>query len=106
MLEHAYFSVAAPEAAAAILWRDASRAPDAAAGLGITADALLEAGIIDRIIPEPPGGAHRSPDIAARVLAECLTVELDQLLTLTPAELLEARYERYRSVGPFGWSVE
>ncbi len=102
MLEHSYYSVAAPEAAAAIMWRAAAHAPEAAAAMGITARGLLEGGVIDGIIPEPPGGAHRDHGAAAANLRARLVGELDQLLRLPPDELLARRHEKYRTLGPFG----
>ena len=101
MLEHSYYSVAAPEAAAAILWRSAAHAPEAAAAMGITAQSLLSGGIIDGIIPEPAGGAHRDHGAAAASLRERVVAELDALLALPPDELLARRYEKYRQIGPF-----
>ncbi len=101
MLEHAYYSVAAPEAAASIIWRSATHAPEAAAAMGITPQALLEGGVIDGIIPEPPGGAHRDHAAAATMLRERVVAELDALLALPPDELLARRYEKYRQLGPF-----
>lgn len=101
MLEHSYYSVAAPEAAAAILWRSATHASEAAAAMGITAQGLLAAGIIDGIIPEPPGGAHRDHAAAAAALRERATAELDALLPLPPDELLARRDDKYRHLGPF-----
>jgi acetyl-CoA carboxylase carboxyl transferase subunit alpha len=101
MLEHAVYSVASPEAAAAILWRSAIHAPEAAAAMGITAQELLQGGIIDGIIPEPPGGAHRDHGAAALALRERVVAELDALLGLPPDALLARRYEKYRHMGPF-----
>jgi acetyl-CoA carboxylase carboxyl transferase subunit alpha len=101
MLEHAIYSVASPEAAAAILWRSATHAPQAAAAMGITAQELLRGGVIDGIIPEPPGGAHHDHSAAALALRERVIAELDALLVLPPAELLARRYEKYRHLGPF-----
>jgi acetyl-CoA carboxylase carboxyl transferase subunit alpha len=101
MLEHAVYSVASPEAAAAILWRSAIHAPEAAAAMGITAQELLQSGIIDGIIPEPPGGAHRDHGAAALALRERVVAELDALLGLPPDALLARRYEKYRRMGPF-----
>jgi len=101
MLEHAVYSVASPEAAAAILWRSAIHAPEAAAAMGITAQELLQGGIIDGIIPEPPGGAHRDHGAAAVALRERVVAELDALLGLPPDALLARRYEKYRHMGPF-----
>jgi acetyl-CoA carboxylase carboxyl transferase subunit alpha len=102
MLEHSFYSVAAPEAAAAIMWRSATHAPEAAASLGITAQGLLAGGIIDGIIPEPPGGAHRDHAAATAAVRQRLVSELDTLLALPPDELLARRYEKYRHIGPFG----
>jgi len=102
MMEHSYYSVAAPEAAAAIMWRSAAHAPEAAAAMGITAHELLRGGVVDGIIPEPPGGAHRDHGKAAAALRERVVAALDPLLALPPDELLTRRYEKYRSLGPFG----
>ncbi len=96
MLEHAYYSVAAPEAAAAILWRSAAYAPEAAAALGITAEDLLARGLIDGIINEPSGGAHRDPAAAAVALGKRVAGELDTLLTVPVDVLLARRYAKYR----------
>jgi acetyl-CoA carboxylase alpha subunit len=103
MLEHAVFSVASPEAAAAILWRDAARAPEAAAALRLTAPDALRFGIADAVVPEPPGGAHADPPGAAAALRGALVAHLAQLeARFAPAgrldrpALLAARHERYR----------
>ena len=101
MLEHAVYSVAPPEAAAAILWRSATHASEAAAALGITAQLLLAGGVIDGIIPEPPGGAHRNHGAAVASVRDRLVAELSTLLTLPVDELLARRYEKYRRLGPF-----
>jgi acetyl-CoA carboxylase carboxyl transferase subunit alpha len=101
MLEHSYYSVASPEAAAAIMWRSAAHAPEAAAAMGITAQGLLQGGVIDGIIPEPPGGAHRDHAAAAAALRARVSAELDTLLDLPPDELLARRYKKYRTLGPF-----
>lgn len=106
MLEHAFYSVAAPEAAAAIMWRSATHAPEAAASLGITAQGLLAGGIVDGVIPEPPGGAHRDHAAVTAAVRERIVKELDTLLALPPDELLARRYEKYRHAGPFGVSGE
>ncbi|HZS86883.1 MAG TPA: acetyl-CoA carboxylase carboxyltransferase subunit alpha [Chloroflexota bacterium] len=106
MLEHAYYSVASPEAAASILWRSAAHAAEAAAAMGITAQELLTGGVIDGIIPEPPGGAHRDHAVAAALLRERVCAELDALLRLPVDELLARRYEKYRHLGPFGVATE
>lgn len=101
MLEHAIYSVASPEAAASILWRDASKAPDAARAMRITAQDLLDLGIIDEIIPEPPGGAHTDVTTMVTTLADHLRRHLAELLTLDVETLLERRYARYRAIGRY-----
>jgi acetyl-CoA carboxylase carboxyl transferase subunit alpha len=101
MLEHSTYSVASPEAAAAILWHSAQRAPEAAEAMRITAQDMKRYGIIDAIVPEPIGGAHRDPATMAQTLREMLSATLDDLLGLSVAELLAARYERYRHLGSF-----
>ncbi len=101
MLEHAIYSVASPEASAAILWRDASKAPDAAKAMKITAMDLKELGVADEIIAEVPGGAHLdAPQAIARVGATLRSC-LDELLGLDMAELLRRRYDKYRAIGVF-----
>ncbi|HXF83053.1 MAG TPA: acetyl-CoA carboxylase carboxyltransferase subunit alpha [bacterium] len=102
MLEHAIYSVISPEGAAAILWRDAARAPEVAQGLKITAADLRRLGIIDAIIPEPPGGAHADPELAAQVLGAALARELRRLRRVAPALLLRRRARKYREIGRVG----
>ena len=99
MLQYAIYSVASPEASAAILWRDASKAPDAAKAMKITAQDLYQLHIIDEIIPEPAGGAHL--DTAATITAVSTTIQrqLDELQELPLAELRHRRYDKYRSIG-------
>ncbi len=106
MLENAVYSVASPEGSAAILWRDASQAAAAAEAMKITAPDLLGFGIIDEVIPEPPGGAHNNtPELMANVRAVLLRglTELENRYSLSTAAgleaLLEARYQKYRQVG-------
>lgn len=101
MLEHSTYSVASPEAAAAILWRSAARAPEAAEAMRITAQDMKRYGIVDAIVPEPVGGAHRDPVAIAQTLREMLSGTLDTLLDLPVDRLLEERYLRYRNLGPF-----
>ena len=101
MLEHSTYSVAAPEAAAAILWRSAKRAPEAAEAMRITAQDMLRFKIADRIVEEPIGGAHRDHPGVAIAVRDALAEELDALVALGLPELLEARYQRYRQLGPF-----
>jgi acetyl-CoA carboxylase carboxyl transferase subunit alpha len=100
MLEHSIFTVAAPEAAASILWRDKSHAPAAANAMRISARELLETHIIDEVIAEPVGGAHRNHQMAAEYLKEALINHLDELGSLSLDELLERRYRKYRAIGP------
>ncbi len=99
MLQHAIYSVASPEAAASILWRDAGRAEEAAQRLRLTSDELFEFGIIDEIVPEPLGGAHRDPE---RIIADTLGATrraLERLVRLAPEELVDRRYEKFRRIG-------
>jgi len=101
MLQYAVYSVCPPEACASILWRDADKAEQAAAALKMTAADLLEQGIIDEIIPEPLGGAHRDPDdMAGRVQAK-LVETLAELEQLDIDELVASRYEKFRRIGQF-----
>ena len=101
MLEHAVYSVAAPEASAAILWRDSSKAPDAARAMRITAQDLLELGIADLIIPEPEGGAHLDSAAAVAATGEALRHQLDILVRRDLDDLLARRYQKYRAIGSF-----
>ena len=99
MLEHSVYSVASPEGAAAILWSDAGKADEAAEHLKLTAADLERFGIVDQIVPEPLGGAHRDvPGIVARVLATVGTI-LDSLASKSAAELTDGRYSKYRQIG-------
>ncbi len=101
MQEQSYFSVVSPEGCAAILWRDSSLAPQAAAALRLTAPDLLALGVIDAIIPEPPGGAHQDPLAAIQAVGQAIAAELAVLEKLPPSELLACRHQRYRSLGQF-----
>ena len=101
LLENAVYSVISPESCAAIIYRDASRAEEAAAALKLTAPDLLQLGLIDGIIPEPPEGAHADPDGAAAFLRDALRGALDQLGALSPEELVEQRYVKFREMGNF-----
>ena len=106
MLEHACYSVISPEGCAAILWKkngdlgvnDFSRAADA---LKLTAQDLLNFKIIDGIIPEPQGGAHRDPEGTAKNISEYIKAALDELRTKAPGKLVEERYKRFRKIGSF-----
>jgi acetyl-CoA carboxylase carboxyl transferase subunit alpha len=99
MLEHSVYSVASPEGAAAILWGDAARAEDAAGHLRLTSDDLLEFGIIDEIVPEPLGGAHRDTEgTVARVL-DAVDAALGSLVKVPVDDLLERRFAKFRRIG-------
>lgn len=101
MQENAVYSVASPEATASILWRDAARAPDAARALKLTAQDLLQLGIIDEIIPEPPAGAHTDGATAIAIVGERVRAHLDEICALDLATLIERRYAKYRNIGRF-----
>ncbi len=99
MVEHAVYSVISPEGCAAILWRDGSRAPEAAEALRLTAHDLATFGIVDEIIPEPPGGAHRHRDDAVAAVAESVRRHLAACAGRPKESLIAARYEKYRRIG-------
>jgi len=99
MLEHAIYTVASPEAAASILWRDSSRAQEAATGMKITAQDLIKFGIIDGIIPEPLGGAHRDPPATIASAGQAISNALRSLHNMGPDELRNARAEKYLAMG-------
>jgi acetyl-CoA carboxylase carboxyl transferase subunit alpha len=101
MLEHAVFTVASPEAAAAILWRDSAKAPEAAEHMRITAQDLRSFGLVDEIIPEPEGGAHRDYPAVAKTVADAVSRSLDALCDLSEERLLEQRYRKYRDISFF-----
>ncbi|MGF9910777.1 acetyl-CoA carboxylase carboxyl transferase subunit alpha [Brevibacillus fortis] len=101
MLENSYYSVIAPESAAAILWRDSSLGMRAAETMKITAPDLLELGVIDGIIDEPFGGAHRDLIAQAGMVKAVITEQLEQLGRLTPDELIQDRYEKFKQIGEF-----
>jgi acetyl-CoA carboxylase carboxyl transferase subunit alpha len=102
MQEHAIFSVISPEGCASILWKDAGRAREAAAALKLTAQDLLSLGVIDEVIPEPLGGAHRDPAGAGAAIREAVVRHLQALLRLTPEELVARRYAKLKNVGRVG----
>lgn len=99
MLEHAIYTVASPEASASILWRDSARAEDAATSMKITAQDLLKFGIIDKIISEPVGGAHRDPDFAAKAAGDALAEALAEFDHLSAEEIKSARTEKFLNIG-------
>lgn len=101
MLEYSTYSVISPEGCASILWKTAERAKDAAEALGITAPRLLKLGLIDHVLKEPLGGAHRDPQDMAERLKKGLLHQLEQLDRIDPAALLQNRYERLRSYGRY-----
>ena len=101
MLEYSTYSVISPEGCASILWKTAERAKDAAEALGITAPRLLELGLIDQIVKEPLGGAHRDPQDMATRLKQTLLGQLERLERIEPATLLQQRYERLRGYGQY-----
>jgi acetyl-CoA carboxylase carboxyl transferase subunit alpha len=101
MLEHAIYSVISPEGCASIMWRDAAKASLAAEALKITARDLKGLGLIDEIVPEPDGGAHLDHEAAARLLEPFLVRALEELSQVSPSQLLEQRYQKYRRMGLF-----
>lgn len=101
IMENAYYSVISPESCASILWKDTSKAPEAAEALQISAANLLNLGIVDEIIKEPLGGAHKNPAEAASGIQEALIRHLSPLLGLSGEALLEQRYQRFRQYGKF-----
>ena len=101
MLEHSVYTVATPEACAAILWKDAKKSAQAAVALKITATDLKGLGIIDQIVPEPPGAAHADPIKAAAILKQIIHDNLEILLTLDSRQLQDLRYQKFRDIGVF-----
>ncbi len=99
MMEHAVYSVISPEGCASILWRTAEKAPDAAEAMKVTAQNLKELGVIDRIVPEPLGGAHRDPAAAAEALGAAIDEELTGLAGLDAGELQARRADRFLKIG-------
>jgi acetyl-CoA carboxylase carboxyl transferase subunit alpha len=102
MQEFAIYSVIPPEGCAAILWRDAAKKVEAAEALKITAPDLLQAGIVDAIVPEPAGGAHTNPAAAAALVDEALTRTLADVSALSSPMRMEARYQKFRNMGRLG----
>lgn len=101
MLENAYYSVISPEGCAAILWKHRKYAPEAAEALKLTADNLQEFGLIDGIIPEPIGGAHRNPDAISATVTETIATAIESLNKIPLNKLLDDRYAKFRGMGVF-----
>lgn len=101
MLQYATYSVISPEGCASILWKDGSRAPHAASILRLVAPDIVELGVADELIAEPPGGAHRAPEKAIQAVREALRKHLAELRSLDAAALVEQRYQKYRRMGAF-----
>lgn len=101
ILQYSTYSVISPEGCASILWKDAANAEDAATQLGITSDRLKKMGLVDKVIREPLGGAHKGPDQVASRIGDCLERQLDELEQKTVDQLLEDRYQRLLSYGEF-----
>ena len=101
MLEHSIYAVISPEGCASILWKDAAQAPKAADALKLTAKDLYGLKVIDEIIPEPSGGAHRNHALVAERVGEAVRRHLDELKLLSGEDLVEDRYQKYRSMGVF-----
>lgn len=101
MLEHSVYAILSPEGFASILWKDAKRAQEAAQKMKITAQDLLALGLIDKIIPEPPGGAHHDPDKMAASIRDCLLQVPFKSMIAQGEELTGRRYEKYRQIGSY-----
>ena len=101
MLENSTYSVISPEGAASILWKDASLAKQAAEAMKITAPDLKKMGIIDTVIKEVYGGAHKNIEAQANYMRETLITSLKELVNLTPEELIENRYSKFKNIGEF-----
>jgi len=106
MLEHSVYSVISPEGCAAILWDNPAKVPDAASALKMTAKDLLQFGVIDDIVPEPIGGAHRDPKAVCTLVGKALTNQLFDLTDLSVEQLLTQREQKYRKIGSVGGLVE
>ncbi|MCM8826957.1 MAG: acetyl-CoA carboxylase carboxyltransferase subunit alpha [Candidatus Omnitrophica bacterium] len=101
IMQYAYYSVISPEGCAAILWRDAKMAPQSAEALKLTSEELFKLGVVDEIIPEPYGGAHRNYEESANNLKKAILKKLEEISSLTPQELLARRYNKFRKMGIF-----
>ncbi|MDD4202922.1 MAG: acetyl-CoA carboxylase carboxyl transferase subunit alpha, partial [Candidatus Omnitrophica bacterium] len=101
VLENAYYSVISPEGCAAILWKDRLKSDLAAQALKITANELVKLGLIDGVVKEPMGGAHKEPSFAANNISKVIKKELPELLLIDKDLLLKKRYEKYRNIGKY-----
>jgi len=101
ILQYSTYSVISPEGCASILWKDAANAEDAATQLGITSARLKELGLVDKVIREPLGGAHKGPDQVASRIADCIEKQLGELEDKTTEQLLDDRYQRLLSFGEY-----
>ncbi len=101
VLENAYYSVISPEGCAAILWKEKTKTPNAAEALKLTGKDLIELGIIEGVVPEPLGGAHKNPEETAKELKKILISNLNELKSIPKDELVEARYKKYRNIGVY-----
>ena len=99
MLEFSTYSVISPEGCASILWKSAAHAPEAAEAMGITADRLFSLGLVDQLVREPLGGAHRAPEYAAEALGDVIEAQLDVLCGVSEEQLLESRYQKLMQFG-------
>ena len=101
VMEYAWYSVISPEACAAILWRDSAKGPEAAEALKPTAETLLQLGVVDKVIPEPPSGAHNDPAEAARLVKVDIIAALAELKVKPVEELLRERLQKFRAMGEY-----
>ncbi|MFH1856106.1 MAG: acetyl-CoA carboxylase carboxyltransferase subunit alpha [Candidatus Omnitrophota bacterium] len=99
ILENAYYSVISPEGCAAILWKDRQKSPEAAAALKLTGKDLLQLGIVDEVIPEPLGGAHRDFQETAHNVKDAISRHLNEIKNLSLGELVKSRYQKFRKIG-------
>lgn len=101
MFQFSYYSVCSPEACATILWRDASKAKVASKALRLTSSELLNMGIVDDVLKEPRGGAHRNPEAMSKILKASILKNLDHVKKMSPKELLLKRYNKFRNIGQY-----
>ena len=102
IMENAYYSVISPEGCAGIIWKDGSRAPEAAEAMKITANHLMELNVVDGIIKEPVGGAHKDHDSASKFFKDAVIEQFKELGKLSEEEILDQRYKRFRALGEIG----